>query len=129
MWNILLQILDEGRLTDMQGRTINFTNTIVVLTSNLGATRDPTLSKAERRARIDMAIAQTLRPELINRIDAIVHFDPLKEEDVARIAVARLNDAKRRLAAQNIYLEWSDAVVAELGRVGFDSEMGTLVYV
>ena len=113
--NILLQLLDDGRLTDSQGRVVNFTNTIIVMTSNLGATRDATLSNAERRAQIDLAIRAQLRPELVNRIDSIVHFDALGRRDVSRIALARLREARERLAAQGFGLRWSEEIVAGLG--------------
>jgi ATP-dependent Clp protease ATP-binding subunit ClpB len=86
VWNVLLQVLDDGRLTDGQGRTVNFTNTIIVLTSNLGTTRDATLTNKQRRAMIDQAIQREMRPELVNRLDAIVHFDALGTQDISLIA-------------------------------------------
>jgi ATP-dependent Clp protease ATP-binding subunit ClpB len=124
VWNVLLQVLDDGRLTDNHGRTVNFTNTIIVMTSNLGSTRDATLSKEQRRALTEQAIRRSMRPELVNRIDAIVHFDALKETEISKIAVARMHDARKRLADQGIGLVWSDGVVQWLGSTGFDAELG-----
>jgi ATP-dependent Clp protease ATP-binding subunit ClpB len=124
VWNVLLQVLDDGRLTDGQGRTVNFTNTIIVITSNLGATRDATLTNEQRRKIIDTAIQQNVRPELVNRFDAIVHFDALGAQDITKIALARLEDARTRLAQQTIGLTWTPDVVKWLGSAGFDAELG-----
>jgi ATP-dependent Clp protease ATP-binding subunit ClpB len=124
VFNVLLQVLDDGRLTDGQGRTVDFTNTIIVLTSNLGTTRDATLTNKQRRAMIDAAIQREMRPELVNRLDSIVHFDALDTQDIALIAAARLEDARKRLAQQNIGLSWSPDVVQWLGATGFDAELG-----
>ena len=103
MLNVLLQMLDDGRLTDGQGRLCDFRNTIIVMTSNIGASNELTVAS---RQRVDAAIRATLRPELINRIDNIVHFEPLKQDDVDCIAEARLLDVQQRLLAQEIDLTW-----------------------
>jgi ATP-dependent Clp protease ATP-binding subunit ClpC len=132
VFNLLLQVLDDGRLTDGEGRTVDFTNTVIVMTSNLGA------GAAKRGVgftgstdvqpddgRLLEAAKRAFLPEFLNRIDEIVTFKPLTEEQVERIAemiVARVGE--RLLDEHGVTLEVSDELVAQLARDGFDGEFG-----
>ena len=107
VFNILLQVLDDGRLTDGQGRTVDFTNVVIVMTSNLPG--DPQLF---------------FKPEFINRIDEIIHFRSLTQEDLAHIVVIQLEKLRERLLARRITLEVTPAAVALLAAVGFDPDFG-----
>ena len=107
VFNILLQVLDDGRLTDGQGRTVDFTNVVIVMTSNLPG--DPQLF---------------FNPEFINRIDEIIHFRSLTQEDLAHIVVIQLEKLRERLLARRITLEVTPAAVALLAAVGFDPDFG-----
>ena len=107
VFNILLQVLDDGRLTDGQGRTVDFTNVVIVMTSNLPG--DPRMF---------------FKPEFINRIDEIIHFRSLTQEDLAHIVVIQLEKLRERLLARRITLEVTPAAVALLAAVGFDPDFG-----
>lgn len=107
VFNILLQVLDDGRLTDGQGRTVDFTNVVIVMTSNLPG--DPQMF---------------FKPEFINRIDEIIHFRSLTQEDLAHIVVIQLEKLRERLLARRITLEVTPAAVALLAAVGFDPDFG-----
>jgi ATP-dependent Clp protease ATP-binding subunit ClpB len=107
VFNVLLQLLDDGRLTDGQGRTVDFTNVVLIMTSNLPG--DP---------------AAFFRPEFLNRIDEIVRFRSLTEADIERIVVIQLGHLRSRLAQRRLELEVSDEAVAWLARVGFDPDFG-----
>ena len=134
VWNVLLQVLDDGRLTDGEGRTVDFTNTVVVMTSNLGAgqaKRRPigfTGGEAAVEAAADRILAAAKRaflPEFLNRIDEIVVFEPLTEEQVAQIGellCARIADRLRD--ERGIELEVEPALIERLAREGFDAEFG-----
>ena len=129
VFNILLQILDEGRLTDSQGRTVNFKNTVVIMTSNLGANR--ILHSAERGEPFDELrddllelLKESLRPEFLNRIDEIIVFRALTEAQVKDIARLMLEKVARRLRAQRIEVEFNDATVAFIAKEGFDPQFG-----
>ncbi len=126
VFNILLQVLDDGRLTDGQGRTVDFRNTILILTSNLGSQflADPTMNPELKRDAVMGVVRQAFKPEFLNRLDNIVMFDPLSREDLARIVsinIARLN---KRLADRRIAVEVSDAGLAWLADKGFDPVYG-----
>ncbi|OGO46003.1 MAG: hypothetical protein A2W34_05580, partial [Chloroflexi bacterium RBG_16_64_32] len=137
VFNILLQILEDGRLTDGHGRTVDFRNTVVIMTSNLGTEsfQTPTLgfvpsdkpSKSEkdkRKSTVEKALRQTFRPELLNRIDETIVFDPLTEEDLAQIVELMVNDVRERLAERRVILELTEAAKAELVKEGFDPVFG-----
>jgi ATP-dependent Clp protease ATP-binding subunit ClpC len=131
VWNVLLQLLDDGRLTDGEGRTVDFTNTVVVMTSNLGA------GKAKRALgftaeaagpaddRMLQAAKSAFLPEFLNRIDEVVTFTPLATDHVERIAAILVGRVAQRLADERrITLEIDEALVARLARDGFDEELG-----
>ncbi len=123
VFNILLQVLDDGRLTDGQGRVVDFTNTIIIMTSNLGSEfilRDHEKAKDE----VMEAIRHAFKPEFINRIDEIVIFNPLGKEQVKSIVHLQLETLKTRLEKRNINLNWTPEVEAYVAEVGFDPDFG-----
>ena len=127
VFNVLLQVLDDGRMTDGQGRTVDFKNTVIVMTSNLGsqmiqsmAGSDPMLVKTAVMAEVKTQF----RPEFVNRIDEIVVFHALGEEQIKDIAKIQLRYLKDRLAKLEMGLEVSDAALAELAKAGFDPVYG-----
>jgi ATP-dependent Clp protease ATP-binding subunit ClpB len=124
--NILLQVLDDGRLTDAQGRTIDFRNTIVIMTSNLGSVwiTERDLSWDEIQTRVMDAVRGHFRPELINRIDEIVIFKPLGIEQIERIVEIQLRGLRARLAERTIELELTETAKELLAREGFDPVYG-----
>jgi ATP-dependent Clp protease ATP-binding subunit ClpC len=131
VWNVLLQVMDDGRLTDGEGRTVDFTNAVVVMTSNLGAGKAKrgigftAGEPAAEAARMEDAAKQAFLPEFINRIDEIVTFDALGPEQVERIAGQMIERVGDRLATErDINLDVSDEYVARLAREGFDEAYG-----
>jgi ATP-dependent Clp protease ATP-binding subunit ClpB len=124
--NVLLQLLDDGRLTDAQGRTVDFRNTIVIMTSNLGSQWivERGLSADEIRERVMDAVRTHFRPELINRIDEIVIFGALGLEQIQRIVEIQLGGLRKRLAERKMSLELTPAAEQELARAGFDPVYG-----
>jgi ATP-dependent Clp protease ATP-binding subunit ClpB len=124
--NILLQLLDDGRLTDAQGRTVDFRNTIVIMTSNLGSQwiTEPGLRWEQIRERVMEAVRAQFRPELLNRIDEIVIFRPLGLEQIEEIVEIQLQGLRRRLAERKISLELTPAAKALLAREAFDPVYG-----
>ncbi len=124
--NVLLQLLDDGRLTDAQGRTVDFRNTIVIMTSNLGSQwiHEPGLPWEEVRDRVMEAVRTHFRPELLNRIDEIVVFRPLGLEQIKQIVEIQLGGLRKRLAERKITLELTDAAKELLARQGFDPVYG-----
>ncbi|HZU04641.1 MAG TPA: ATP-dependent chaperone ClpB [Chloroflexota bacterium] len=124
--NVLLQLLDDGRLTDAQGRTVDFKNTIVIMTSNLGSQwiTEPGLSWEEIKARVMEAVRLHFRPELLNRIDEIVIFRPLGLEQILEIVDIQLRGLRARLAERKIALELTPAAKEFLAREGFDPIYG-----
>jgi ATP-dependent Clp protease ATP-binding subunit ClpC len=131
VWNVLLQVLDDGRLTDGEGRTVDFTNTVVVMTSNLGAgqAKRPlgfTGAEAEPAAnRMLDAAKRAFLPEFLNRIDEVVVFEPLTEEQVERICeLVCAGVAERLRSERSVSLSVEPALVARLAREGFDGEFG-----
>ena len=127
VFNVFLQILDEGRLTDGQGRTVDFKNTVLVMTSNLGSQMIQGMAGSDYQV-VKLAVMGEVkthfRPEFVNRIDEIVVFHALAEEHIKSIARIQLNTLKARLAKLDLGLEVSDAALAELGKVGFDPVYG-----
>ncbi|MBI4459708.1 MAG: ATP-dependent chaperone ClpB, partial [Acidobacteria bacterium] len=137
VFNALLQILDDGRLTDGKGRTVDFKNTIIVMTSNVGsaylqqmgaigyqpiAERDGKIG--ELRHRLDDALRQTFKPEFLNRIDEIVYFNPLGEKEIAEIVELQIESLKKLLAEKKIQIELSPAAKQLLFRRGYDPSFG-----
>jgi ATP-dependent Clp protease ATP-binding subunit ClpC len=129
VFNILLQILDDGRLTDAQGRTVDFKNTVVIMTSNLGAERIQAHARRDEsfeELKEDMMqiLRRSMRPEFVNRIDEIIIFRALTREQIADIARLLLARTERRLEAQKVAVEFTDEAVDLLAREGFDPEFG-----
>lgn len=135
VWNALLQVLDDGRLTDGQGRIVNFRNTVVVMTSNVGTSfvrRSGALGFAgvgdaeDKKAHQDIeeALKRTFRPEFINRIDEIIIFEPLTRADVIRIVDLQMKDIEKRLADYDLQLELTPAAREWLADQGFDKDFG-----
>jgi ATP-dependent Clp protease ATP-binding subunit ClpC len=130
VFNILLQILDDGRLTDSQGRTVDFKNTILIMTSNLGADRIQAFARQESGSFEELkedlmeVLRHSFRPEFINRIDEIIVFQALTMEQLKQITRLMLDRAARRLRAQHIEVEFSDEAVEHLAEIGFDPEFG-----
>jgi ATP-dependent Clp protease ATP-binding subunit ClpB len=126
VFNIMLQILDDGRLTDGKGRTVNFRNTVIIMTSNVGSEllMDPALSPQARRNAVNGRLREQFRPEFLNRIDDIVFFDPLGGEELGRIVELQLHLVAARLAERGIDLRWEPGVLHFLGEAGFDPVYG-----
>ncbi|HMR50283.1 MAG TPA: AAA family ATPase, partial [Arachnia sp.] len=126
LFNILLQVLDDGRLTDGQGRTVDFRNTLLIMTSNLGSQylADPLLGAEEKRNQVMAVVRKNFRPEFLNRLDEVVLFDPLSEEELGQIVGIQLGKLNRRLASRRITVEVSDEAKAWLADVGFDPVYG-----
>jgi ATP-dependent Clp protease ATP-binding subunit ClpB len=127
VFNALLQVLDEGRLTDGQGRTVDFKNTALVMTSNLGSQMIQSMVGSDYqvvRLAVMAEVKNHFRPEFVNRIDEVVVFHALAEEHIRQIARIQLNTLKARLAKMDFGFEISDAAVAELAKVGFDPVYG-----
>ena len=135
VFNILLQVLDDGHLTDNKGRTVNFKNTIIIMTSNLGSQyiqqEFEKLADDNRQEIIDLTKAtvmdmlkKTIRPEFLNRIDETIMFLPLTKAEIAGVVRLQLERAKAMLSPQGFNLEWTDKAVEYLSGVGYDPEFG-----
>jgi ATP-dependent Clp protease ATP-binding subunit ClpB len=127
VFNVLLQVLDDGRMTDGQGRTVDFKNTVIVMTSNLGSHDIQRLAGEDPDVIKDTVMGEVrkhFRPEFINRIDEIVVFHALDTTQIRAIAKIQLRRLEQRLAAQDMRLDVSDAAVAEVAKVGFDPLYG-----
>jgi ATP-dependent Clp protease ATP-binding subunit ClpB len=126
VFNVLLQLLDEGRLTDGQGRTVDFRNTVVIMTSNLGTQLWSDESKAEQATQSEVRelLTQHFRPEFLNRIDEIVIFHKLKKEDLRQIVDIQLRRVRARLAEQGFGLHLSEEAKAYLAEIGYDPVFG-----
>jgi ATP-dependent Clp protease ATP-binding subunit ClpB len=126
VFNILLQVLDDGRLTDGQGRTVDFRNTILILTSNIGSQylTDLSLDFDEQRESVMMAVRMIFKPAFLNRLDDIVMFEPLTREDLGHIVLINLVRLNKRLAERRISVEVTDAARDWLGENGFDPVYG-----
>jgi ATP-dependent Clp protease ATP-binding subunit ClpB len=123
VFNILLQVLDDGRLTDSLGRTVNFTNTIIIMTSNLGASAE-ILDNQKLKDHIMKSVNTFFKPEFINRIDEIVIFNKLKPENMLDITEIQLNKLVLRLYEQKIYIQFKPAAKEYLAKKGFDEIFG-----
>ncbi|MCH7508430.1 MAG: ATP-dependent chaperone ClpB [Proteobacteria bacterium] len=128
IFNVLLQVLDDGRLTDGQGRTVDFRNAVIVMTSNLGSQRIQELSGeanyAQMKAEVLEILGQHFRPEFINRVDDIVVFHPLSREDIRAIVDIQVAHLAKRLGERDIGLELSDAASDRIANTGFDPVYG-----
>ncbi|MDQ6859538.1 MAG: ATP-dependent chaperone ClpB [Verrucomicrobiota bacterium] len=125
VFNVLLQVLDDGRITDGQGRTVDFKNTVIIMTSNLGSQFITDDSNAEQReARVMEALRQHFRPEFLNRVDEVIIFDRLNEEELKKIVEIQLRRLTSRLEKQKIRLELSDEAKARIAREGYDPVYG-----
>ena len=135
VFNILLQVLDDGRLTDNKGRTVNFKNTIIIMTSNLGSQyiqqRFENLNDSNRKEVIDDTkknvmemLKKTIRSEFLNRIDDIIMFLPLTQPQIAQVVTLQMNRVKKMLEPQGFELKWTPAAIDYLAKVGYDPEFG-----
>ena len=129
VFNVLLQILDDGRLTDAQGRTVDFKNAVVIMTSNFGAERIRAHARRnesfeELKEDMNQLLRNTLRPEFVNRIDEVILFRSLGKDQIAEISRLLLDHTSRRLKAQGVEIEFTDAAVALIAEEGFDPEFG-----
>jgi len=131
VFNVLLQVLDDGRLTDGQGRTVDFRNTVIVMTSNLGsqmiqemAVEDTPEAYTRMKAAVMGVVQAHFRPEFINRLDDIVVFHPLEKSQIRQIARIQLSGLEKRLAERGMRLEVSEKALELLGNVGFDPVYG-----
>ena len=126
VFDILLQVLDDGRLTDGQGRTVDFRNTLLILTSNLGSAFlvDPTLEADEEGESVLAMVRGSFKPEFLNRLDEIVIFDALTEDELAHIVDLQLALLEKRLAARRIDIDVTDAARAWLADTGYDPAYG-----
>lgn len=128
VFNILLQVLEDGRLTDGQGRTVDFRNTVIVMTSNLGSDVIQEMAGDEHYAAIKSAVmtvvGQHFRPEFINRVDETVVFHPLRADQIRGIATIQLSSLRQRLSERDLSLEVDDAVMVHLADAGFDPVYG-----
>jgi ATP-dependent Clp protease ATP-binding subunit ClpB len=130
VFNVLLQILDDGRLTDAQGRTVDFKNTVIIMTSNIGSEHmlegvtDRGEIKEDARERVMSALRRHFRPEFLNRVDDIVLFKPLTREEVKQIVGLLTADLERRLKDRRIRLEISDAAKEFIAAAGYDPVYG-----
>jgi ATP-dependent Clp protease ATP-binding subunit ClpB len=135
VFNILLQVLDDGRLTDNKGRTVNFKNTIIIMTSNIGShliqenfdqlteiNKDEVLAKTKTEV-FDL-LKKTIRPEFLNRIDEVIMFEPLNREDVADIVKIQFKQIAERLAEQHMTITATDEAIEWLAELGYDPHYG-----
>jgi ATP-dependent Clp protease ATP-binding subunit ClpB len=135
VFNILLQVLDDGRLTDNKGRVANFKNTIIIMTSNMGSgiiqenfekiedwNRDQIIE--DTKLQVFEMLKKTIRPEFLNRIDELVMFQPLTRKDIRKIVDIQFRQIAQRLAESGITLEADDEVLKQLGERGFDPQFG-----
>ncbi len=135
VFNILLQVLDDGRLTDNKGRTVNFKNTIIIMTSNLGSqyiqSRFADLNEYNRnsvikdtRSHVMEMLKKTIRPEFLNRIDDIIMFLPLTKDQIAQVVTLQMNRVAKMLEPQGFTLKWTPEAIKWLANVGYDPEFG-----
>ena len=135
VWNVLLQVLDDGRLTDNKGRVVNFKNTIIIMTSNIGShliqdafdgVNENNIEEANAKAKLDVMnlLRQTIRPEFLNRVDEIIMFQPLLKKEIAGIVKIQLNNLQKLVADSGIQLVFSDYALEFLADQGFDIQFG-----
>ncbi|MCX6319348.1 MAG: ATP-dependent chaperone ClpB [Bacteroidetes bacterium] len=136
VWNVMLQVLDDGRLTDNKGRMVNFKNTIIIMTSNIGShlimdafegvvkERDIEIAAEKARVEVMNLLRQTIRPEFLNRVDEIIMFQPLLKKEIMGIVKIQLNGLKKLVAESGIQLQFSDYALEFLADQGFDPQFG-----
>ena len=135
VWNVLLQVLDDGRLTDNKGRVVNFKNTIIIMTSNIGShlimdafegVNEKNIEEVTGKAKMEVMslLRQTIRPEFLNRVDEIIMFQPLLKKEIMGIVKIQLNNLKKLVADSGIQLEFSDYALEFLAEQGFDPQFG-----
>ena len=135
VWNVLLQVLDDGRLTDNKGRVVNFKNTIIIMTSNIGShliqdafekVTEKNVEELTDKARLEVMILlrQTIRPEFLNRVDEIIMFRPLLRREIKGIVSIQLNNLEKLVATSGIQLQFSDYALDFLSEQGFDPQLG-----
>jgi ATP-dependent Clp protease ATP-binding subunit ClpB len=135
VWNILLQVLDDGRLTDNKGRVVNFKNTIIIMTSNIGShliqdafeeVTDQNLEEKTALAKTEVMdlLKQTIRPEFLNRVDDIIMFSPLLRKQMASIVQIQLKQLKSLVAENGMQIEFTDYLIEHLSEQGFDMQFG-----
>ncbi|HMU46799.1 MAG TPA: ATP-dependent chaperone ClpB [Chitinophagaceae bacterium] len=135
VWNVLLQVLDDGRLTDNKGRVVNFKNTIIIMTSNIGShliqdafdgVTEKTLDEATSKAKVEVMglLRQTIRPEFLNRVDEIIMFQPLLKKEIMGIVKIQLDHLKKLVADSGIQLQFSEYLLEFLADQGFDPHFG-----
>ena len=135
VWNVLLQVLDDGRLTDNKGRVVNFKNTIIIMTSNIGShlimdafegVKEKDIETVAEKAKVEVMnlLRQTIRPEFLNRVDEIIMFQPLLRKEIAGIVKIQLNGLVKLVAESGINLQFSDYALEYLSEQGFDPQFG-----
>ncbi len=126
IFNVFLQILDDGRLTDGQGRTVNFKNTVIIMTSNLGSeyTTDDKLDKNDIEVKVFEVLRRSFRPEFINRVDQIITFNRLSKDQISQIVTLRLKELSDKLASKGYQVEYDKSIVAYLSSYGYDPAFG-----
>lgn len=135
VWNVLLQVLDDGRLTDNKGRVVNFKNTIIIMTSNIGShlimeafedVKEKDIEAAADKAKTEVMnlLRQTIRPEFLNRVDEIIMFQPLLKKEIAGIVKIQLDNLKKLVASSGIVLEFSEYALEYMAEQGFDPQFG-----
>ncbi|MNL36500.1 Chaperone protein ClpB [compost metagenome] len=126
VFNILLQVLDDGRLTDGQGRTVDFKNTVLIMTSNVGSQSilDPSMKEDAKHKAVMEALRERFRPEFLNRIDEIVIYNSLGENQIAGIVKVQLDLVVNRLKAKKITIDFDDKAVDFLAKKGYDPIYG-----
>ena len=135
VWNVLLQVLDDGRLTDSKGRVVNFKNTIIIMTSNIGShliqdafekVKESNVEEVTDKAKVEVMnlLRQTIRPEFLNRVDEIIMFRPLMMKEIKGIVKIQLNGLKKLVADSGIQLQFSDYALEFLAEQGFDPQFG-----
>jgi ATP-dependent Clp protease ATP-binding subunit ClpB len=135
VWNILLQVLDDGRLTDNKGRVVNFKNTIIIMTSNIGShiiqeafegVKEKDIEEAAEKSKVEVMnlLRQTIRPEFLNRVDEIIMFQPLLKSEIKGIISIQLDNLRRLVATNGINLQYTEYAVDYLAEHGFDPQMG-----
>ncbi len=135
VWNVLLQVLDDGRLTDNKGRVVNFKNTIIIMTSNIGSpiiqeafenVTEKNAEQATAKAKVEVMalLRQTIRPEFLNRVDEIIMFQPLLKKEIMGIVKIQLNGLKKLVAESGVELQFSDYALEFLADQGFDPQFG-----
>ncbi|HSC39570.1 MAG TPA: AAA family ATPase, partial [Chitinophagaceae bacterium] len=135
VWNVMLQVLDDGRLTDNKGRVVNFKNTIIIMTSNIGSgliqeafekVNEKNVDEVTNKARTDVMalLRETIRPEFLNRIDEIIMFHPLLKKEIKGVVKIQLSGLQKLLQQNGIQLEFSDYILEYLAENGYDPQYG-----